>query len=715
MSARWRLLFLAALLIGFAVAGGAVFTRTIVMPGIDQAETAVFRGEQLRLWNALVQRQQAALAIAAEDPDITAFVGYVPDSSARTRPDLSNILARLEARYGVDRVEVRSPAGDTTIIGGGAAVAVTPDALLGGGPASRERASGYRQDGTRAFVLSATSPGDGEWQIMVSADIERLLAAFVEADDEVARAATIFDLRRQPVVAVGDGGLQASLASLAFSGQQNMRSARFVEIPLVDVMGRQIGSVGALVSIATVTEAIQYLELLGSIASLAIFALLGGIMVRGLALEFGPLDRLIGSLTALAEGRSEDTEPLRRSLDEAGRLSIVLRELRRRSLLLTTLEISRQRQRRRQDRFLRRQLTALAATLEGRDREALLEDIARLDASATRDPGDAAAALARDISPETDGLLRGDGLETALVQPQAGAQNDFANLAIAFENLSFRIRDQNDESKVLVAELNEALRSKSDFMLLQQQLDLARKMQLSILPADRPESSGVAVHGLMMPAREVGGDFYDVFETEDGLLAVIIADVSGKGIPAAFFSLITRTLLKAVAATVPEPAAAVARINDLLCAENEQSMFVTLFLCVFDPRTGRMSYVNAGHNPPLILRSGGAIEQLRITGDIALAILPGHDYQSCDETLRPGDLMLFYTDGVTEACDPEKEEFGEERLVEELHRNLDTPTWMVPRALSNAIRTFENGAEQADDLTVIALGYHRSREAHTAA
>ena len=712
MSARWRLLFLAVLLIGFAVAGGAVFTRTLVMPGIDRAETEMHRSEQLRLWNALVRRQQAALAIAAEEPEIAAFIGYLPDGSAAPVPDVGRVLNRLEARFGVDRVEIRSPTGATTIIsGGGLAMSMAPDALLDDASATQERAYGYRQDASRAFVLSAAARQEEGWSVLVSAHIERILADFVEAEDRISRAAAFFDLRGQPVVAVGDRDLQARLAALAHDGDGTVRGARFVEIPLEDLAGRQIGSVASLVSIATVTDSINSLEALGAIVSILIFVLLGGIMARGLALEFGPLDRLIGSLTALAEGRNEEAEPERRSLDEAGRLSIVLRELRRRSLLLTTLEISRQRQRRRQDRFLRRQLTALAATLEGRDREALLEDIARLDASASRSSGD----TAKNALPEADGLLRGEGLETALVQPQGAAQNDFANLAIAFENLSFRIRDQNDATKVLVAELNEALSSKNEFLLLQQQLDLARRMQLSILPADRPENNGVAVHGLMIPAREVGGDFYDVFELEDGQLAVIIADVSGKGVPAAFFSLITRTLLKAVAATVPDPAAAVARINDLLCAENEQSMFVTLFLCVFDPRNGRMSYVNAGHNPPMILRAGGTVDQLRITGDIALAILPGHEYEAGEETLQPGDLMVFYTDGVTEACDAQKAEFGEDRLVEELRRSLDTPTWMVPRALSNAIRSFENGAEQSDDLTVIALGYRRSREEHISA
>jgi len=444
---------------------------------------------------------------------------------------------------------------------------------------------------------------------------------------------------------------------------------------------------------------LERLNLITLLLAIALFILLLVVLARAIRAEFTPLEQLIGGVAALAGGQSEVEVPRHPGDDEAGRLSTALQQLRQRALLLTTLEISRERQRRRQERFLRRQLTGLAETLEGKDREALLKDLDRLEQAARREAP----------QESSNGLAAADGrLEQALLEPRAAGQDDFALLAVAFENLSFRIRDQNANLKQLVAELNEALRAKNEFILLQQELDLARKMQLSILPPDRPEQAGVAVHGMMLPAKEVGGDFYDVFELPDGRLALVVADVSGKGVPAAFFSLITRTLLKAIATAGAEPGAAIDRLNDLLCAENEQMMFVTLFFGLLEPDSGRFVFVNAGHNPPVHLHATGAMEMLAVTGDMALAVMEEQGYQVREITLSPGDLLLLYTDGVTEACDRDNNEFGEERLLDSLRRNQATPTWMMPRALANAVQAFENGAPQADDMTILALGYRRN-------
>ncbi|HLW29194.1 MAG TPA: PP2C family protein-serine/threonine phosphatase, partial [Kiloniellales bacterium] len=136
--------------------------------------------------------------------------------------------------------------------------------------------------------------------------------------------------------------------------------------------------------------------------------------------------------------------------------------------------------------------------------------------------------------------------------------------------------------------------------------------------------------------------------------------------------------------------------------------FVTLFFGLLEPDSGRFVFVNAGHNPPVHLHATGAMEMLAVTGDMALAVMEEQGYQVREITLSPGDLLLLYTDGVTEACDRDNNEFGEERLLDSLRRNQATPTWMMPRALANAVQAFENGAPQADDMTILALGYRRN-------
>ena len=211
----------------------------------------------------------------------------------------------------------------------------------------------------------------------------------------------------------------------------------------------------------------------------------------------------------------------------------------------------------------------------------------------------------------------------------------------------------------------------------------------------------------MLPAKEVGGDFYDFFELPDARIAVVVADVSGKGIPAAFFSLVARTLVKAITRSGLSPAACLTEVNEILAAENDQMMFVTLFLGIFDPKTGRLVYGNAGHNPPLILSAGSEVRSIPSTGNPALAVMPGIDYQEQATELTPGEVLFLFTDGVTEAFDPAGEAFGDARLETLLANNRAMPTWMLPQAVSNAVKDFEAGGEQSDDITCVALGYRR--------
>jgi serine phosphatase RsbU (regulator of sigma subunit) len=209
----------------------------------------------------------------------------------------------------------------------------------------------------------------------------------------------------------------------------------------------------------------------------------------------------------------------------------------------------------------------------------------------------------------------------------------------------------------------------------------------------------------MQPAKEIGGDFYDYFPLDEHHIAMTVADVSGKGVPAALFMAVSRTLLRAIAQFNETPAKCIARLNDLLAADNERTMFVTLFYAVIDTRDGSMVYANAGHNPPYILRADGRLEELGTFGGMALAILEGNDYDDQVAKLEPGDRFFMYTDGVTEAFNPQGEMFGVPGLEALLERIRAQPIADVPARVVSDVNTFEAGGPQTDDITCLIASW----------
>jgi len=243
------------------------------------------------------------------------------------------------------------------------------------------------------------------------------------------------------------------------------------------------------------------------------------------------------------------------------------------------------------------------------------------------------------------------------------------------------------------------LRARADALTHKEML-MARKIQESFLPEALPQSAAYRITARMEPAREIGGDFYDAFRLDDGRLALIMADVAGKGTPAAMFMIRAKTALVSEISHAPEDLAhAVCRANERLCRQNYAEMFVTAWIGLYEPKTGRFEYVNAGHNPPLIRRPNGSVEWLRARGGLALAVMPGQDYRTQAAELKAGDIFLAYTDGVTEAANPARHLYGEDRLA---HFLAVTPADVVEGLFADVTR-FAQGADQADDITVLAL------------
>ena len=239
------------------------------------------------------------------------------------------------------------------------------------------------------------------------------------------------------------------------------------------------------------------------------------------------------------------------------------------------------------------------------------------------------------------------------------------------------------------------------------ELDVATKIQSSMLPCifpAFPERAEFDIYAIMQPAKEVGGDFYDFFLIDDNKLAVVMADVSGKGVPAALFMVIAKTLIKNNAQYGKSPKEVFETVNNLLCEGNDAGMFVTAFLGYLDLTTGQFTSVNAGHNPPLIGRSG-VFEYYRTKRGFVLAGTEDVSYKQATVALNPGDMLFLYTDGITEADNPYKELYGETRLLEALNSHPDAPLKELCVTIRRDIDGFASGAEQADDITMLVMKY----------
>ncbi|MCL2663465.1 MAG: SpoIIE family protein phosphatase [Oscillospiraceae bacterium] len=238
------------------------------------------------------------------------------------------------------------------------------------------------------------------------------------------------------------------------------------------------------------------------------------------------------------------------------------------------------------------------------------------------------------------------------------------------------------------------------------ELDVATKIQASMLPCifpPFPERSEFDLYASMIPAKEVGGDFYDFFMTDDNTLAVVMADVSGKGVPAALFMVIAKTLIKNNAQNGKSPGEVFTAVNNLLCENNDAGMFVTAFMGYLDIPSGRFTYVNAGHNFPLIKKAGGTYEFLHNKPAFILAGFEDVKYTEYEITLESGDVLYLYTDGVTEAMNPENELFSDPHLIETANKYVNISVKELVAKIKEEVDIFADGAEQADDITMLAL------------
>ena len=323
--------------------------------------------------------------------------------------------------------------------------------------------------------------------------------------------------------------------------------------------------------------------------------------------------------------------------------------------------------------------------------------------------------------PEMDGLtlltkineMRNPALKCIMVSAYGDMGNirqamnngafDFATKPIDLDDLSLTIEKAIEQIKYI----REMQAEHTQLESLKGDLAIAREIQLAILPRIFPpfpeNEAQLDIAAQMTAAKDVGGDFYDFFRIDDDRIGFVIADVSGKGIPAAIFMAVSRTLIRAIGIRGGSPAESMTYVNDLLTKESVDCMFVTVFYGIYNTQTGEITYCNAGHNPPYLLKAGGTVEVLPMPNNPFVGAVENMTYHEEKMQLEKGDTLYMFTDGVNEAVNESLEEFGDNRLEETLQKVTTHSCQEVIDAVTADVKAFVGNAEQSDDITMLVL------------
>lgn len=350
--------------------------------------------------------------------------------------------------------------------------------------------------------------------------------------------------------------------------------------------------------------------------------------------------------------------------------------------------------------FARNGLEALAILYNNPDIEIILSDI---------------------NMPEMDGLtlltkvneMRNPALRVIMVSAYGDMQNirqamnngafDFATKPIDMDDLSLTIEKAIDQIRFV----HETQKEHDQLETLKRDLTTAKDIQQYILPRVFPpfpeDCDKMDIYASMEAASDIGGDFYDFFRLDGDHIALVIADVCGKGIPAALFMAVSRTIIRSKGTQCDHAGECLTESNRLLSAYSVDCMFITVFYAIYNTKTGLVTYSNAGHNPPLLLRSNGRVEVLPKPKNTIVGAFDNISYKEDTLQLEHGDTLVLFTDGVTEAMNPHNEEFGSKRLNDVLGGLASCRSQQIVETVKSSVREFADGAEQSDDITMLVL------------
>ena len=280
---------------------------------------------------------------------------------------------------------------------------------------------------------------------------------------------------------------------------------------------------------------------------------------------------------------------------------------------------------------------------------------------------------------------------------------DFATKPIDLDDLSVTIEKAIEQINYIKQSQQEHTQLES----LKTDLAVAGEIQQAILPRvfpPFPEFEDILdVAASMTPAKDVGGDFYDFFRIDEDRIGFVMADVSGKGVPAAIFMAVSRTLIRAIGMQGNAPEDTITRANELLCKESVNCMFVTVFYAIYNTKTGEVVYCNAGHNSPYLIHANGQVEALPTSTNCMIGAIEGLSFNAGSLQMEKGDMLVMYTDGVNEAVNNSFEEFGDPRLEEALNQLSGKTCRETVDGLLSSVKTFVDGAPQSDDITILSI------------
>ena len=691
--------FMAVMVAGLLFAG---FQREELLR--EQLAKTEISGSQA-LWAKIVetglQRMRELSPAVAEDRRLRDAVasgdrGLVSDAARRT-------LTGLQRTRDVTRLDIVSPSHAvlySSVPAFEPAAAASEDALAEMIATSRGR-SGVAIDAERNVTLSVGIPLQDEQGatiaiVILASDIGQALR---ELRADTGAEALIVN-RRGRLLAGTDPQVWQMVGAevrLREGDNQVLRTDDSVFSLAAFPLAAELGNlVARVVTVRDVSAAYAGQRQVSLITLLAI----GGFLLISLSglsyylrRALSPLTDGVQVLDALSRGDTQATVEIggEHGHDELARIAEAVNTFRNQTLALRRHRRRATRRQRQEERFIRNEMTRLATTLEEEERQDILRDLAEIEAPAEIRPSEQPEA-------QTE------------VQPDVEIAGDLQMMGFAFQKMADRVGVQQQRLRKLVAELQEALRTQTAYLALQHDLQVATRVQRSFLPGERFDTEGAHIHAAMQTAREVGGDFYDFFPLDEHRIGIVIGDVVGKGVPASLFMAVTRTVIRASARYVHDgPGKCLEMVNDTLADASREDVFVTVFYGIFDRRDGTLRYANGGHNPPVLVAPGQA-DLLPLTGGVALAMFDGLTYDDGEATIPPHGKLFLYTDGVPESTDLREEEFGYNRMRENLLVNADRSPSDTIEAMLRRVEAFAGEAAQFDDIAMLVLTRESMRD-----
>ena len=688
LRARIVLVFAAAALLLMAIIG---LPAALIVSLIDQQFRAVIREKHDAAWVRSIELASVPLVrrarLVVNDPGV---------ENARSRSDAASAAARL--------VELMKDGGKATatlridLVGKDAQLVASSDGQRAEAPLiyaaavlseMTERSSaavaGTAQHPGGALVAVASLPLPGGGLVTVAGPITDAVARFGEvlaADVFVTDTKSKLLASTKPALWAKIGAMADGLDSIHdYAAEQ--RHFRMVPTAIRNATGNVIGTVHVVSDVTFEVERRSLvLWITGAVTILALAAILTW-LYSYLQSAFNPLTGVTETVRALARGDTSVRADVPEKADEIGRIAEAVEVFRRNALELERLSFRDRIQRAQEESLIRQEMKRLANTLEPAARQEMVADLERIER----------AAHGSEMKPA----------ETASV------------LSIAFRLMAERVVEQHGKLSSLLEErtrdlgiVRQALTERSQLNRLREEMELAHNLQLSSLPATFPafpQRQDFDLHATMRPATEVGGDFYDFALIDEDHLGLFIGDASGKGVSAAMFIAMGRSLIRSTATRGGSPAECLTMANNTLSVENHTMMFATAFAGILHLPTGRIRYASAGHNPPYIRRTDGAIETLDQCEGVPLGVAEDIPYTEASIAMGPDDTLVMFTDGVTEATNGANECFLENRLIGSITAGAGLkPADLLSRVIAD-IDAFVGEAPQSDDITMIGVRF----------